>query len=340
MSMMMGALVVIVLMHVIAGLLIHQTVEPYLRDESQPIALRREVFDYYGTFWRCTITMFEISLANWAPSCRVLINHYSEWYGIFFLVYRCGIGFAVLTVVQAVFIQQTIQSAQRNEEFAVWQKRKEQESQTQKLIKAFNNLDESGDGFITWNEFQPLLDSSDELGKEGRALMSLLGVDVKDAESLFSILAAGDDKIDLEEFINGMQNMNGMAKALDLVGLQHIVRRVETKMDKFLNGGESISQNSFQPQRYQEDGKRRISITKQLPNPAVTHTESIGSSYGNSDSILERRGCSRIENGRVESKASLPFSPIAESPGKGNHEGGEAERKPVSLLPSVYSTTE
>jgi hypothetical protein len=234
MNMMLGALMVIVLMHVIAGLLIHQLVEPFLRDESQPIELRREVFDYYGTFWRCTITMFEISLANWAPSCRVLLNYVSESFGIFFLIYRCGIGFAVLTVVQAVFIQQTIQSAQRNEEFALWQKRKEQDKQLQALMKAFNNLDESGDGYVTWNEFMPILDATNDLGKEGRALMSLLGVDVKDAESLFKILAAGDDKIDLHEFVTGMQNMNGMAKALDLVALQHSTRRIETKIDRFM----------------------------------------------------------------------------------------------------------
>ena len=37
----------------------------------------------------------EILFANWSPPCRVLVDNVSEWFSIFFLVYRCIIGFAV-----------------------------------------------------------------------------------------------------------------------------------------------------------------------------------------------------------------------------------------------------
>lgn len=51
-----------------------------------------QVFLYYGTFSRTTLSMFEILFANWAPACRVLVENVSEWFSLFFLAYRCDIG--------------------------------------------------------------------------------------------------------------------------------------------------------------------------------------------------------------------------------------------------------
>lgn len=34
------------------------------------------------------LTMFEILFANWSPPCRVLVDNLSEWFSIFFLLYR------------------------------------------------------------------------------------------------------------------------------------------------------------------------------------------------------------------------------------------------------------
>ena len=41
-----------------------------------------------GTFTRTFLSMFEIMFANWSPPCRVLVEHVSEWFSIFFLLYR------------------------------------------------------------------------------------------------------------------------------------------------------------------------------------------------------------------------------------------------------------
>ena len=34
--------------------------------------------------------------ANWGPACRVVVEDISEWFAIFFLLYRCVFGFALL----------------------------------------------------------------------------------------------------------------------------------------------------------------------------------------------------------------------------------------------------
>ena len=54
-----------------------------------------QVFLHYGTFTRTFLSMFEILFANWSPPCRVLVENVSEWFSVFFLLYRCVLGFAV-----------------------------------------------------------------------------------------------------------------------------------------------------------------------------------------------------------------------------------------------------
>lgn len=66
-----------------------------------------------------------IMFANWAPACRVLVENVSEWFSVFFLVYRCVVGFAVLNVVSAVFVQQALKTASSDEELAFRQKQRD-----------------------------------------------------------------------------------------------------------------------------------------------------------------------------------------------------------------------
>merc|ERR1719335_2078245 len=125
-------------------MLLAQLVEPFINDPNEPEELRMRVFAYYGTFWRAMITMFEITFANWAPTCRLLIDNVSETFGIFFLLHKCVVGFAMLSVIQAVFIQQTMKSAQLDEDFMIQQKRREKDSYAAKLRAVFQQLDTSG----------------------------------------------------------------------------------------------------------------------------------------------------------------------------------------------------
>eukprot|EP00913_Durusdinium_trenchii_P020487 g19246.t1 len=107
-----------------------------------------EVYQYYGTFTRSFLTMFEIMFANWGPPCRVLVDNVSEWFSAFFLFYRCVLGFAVLNVVNAVFVQQTMKTASSDEDLAFKQKQKDMATYTKKVKKLFSTIDYSGDGSI------------------------------------------------------------------------------------------------------------------------------------------------------------------------------------------------
>jgi hypothetical protein len=216
------SLVVLLVIQSVAGMLLSQLVAPYINDESQPVELRKEVFRHYGTFWRSMITMFEITFANWAPTCRLLIDNVNELFGIFFLVYRCLVGFAMLSVIQAVFIQQTMKSAQLDDDFVIAQRIREKQAYSEKLYRVFRQLDTSGDGHVSWREFEALLTEP-----RMKLLMSTLEVDVRELETLFKLLDDGDGFISPDEFIEGLQRMKGNAKALDLMALTRSVQRIE-----------------------------------------------------------------------------------------------------------------
>merc|ERR1719265_1089130 len=88
------SLFVLFLIHTACAMLLSQLVEPFLKSETDPSDLHQQdvktqVFAYYGTFWRSMITMFEITFANWVPSCRLLVDKVDELYGLFYLLYRC-----------------------------------------------------------------------------------------------------------------------------------------------------------------------------------------------------------------------------------------------------------
>jgi hypothetical protein len=215
----------LLLIHLVAALLLSQMVEPFINDADMPEDIRKRVFGYYGTFWRSMITMFEITFANWAITCRLLVDHVSEWFGLFFILYRCIVGFAMLSVIQAVFIQQTMKSAQLDDDFMVQQKSREKDAHAAKLAKIFERLDTSGDGQVSWDEFEMLVSDS-----RMKLLMHSLEVDVRDLEMLFHMLADDEGRISSDEFIAGLQRIKGPAQAFDLVTLLGITRRIEAKL--------------------------------------------------------------------------------------------------------------
>jgi len=163
----------------VAGIVVSELCYSFLRDSDDPEA-RAVVYQYYGTFTRTILTMFEIMFANWGPACRVLVENVSEWFSVFFLVYRCVMGFAVLNVVGAVFVQQALKTAASDEDLAFRQKERDIASYNGKVKKLFCSIDGSGDGNISLDEFTKLVQSP-----KLKFWMSQLELEYHDLLSLF-----------------------------------------------------------------------------------------------------------------------------------------------------------
>eukprot|EP00931_Biecheleriopsis_adriatica_P005368 TRINITY_DN106892_c0_g1_i1.p1 TRINITY_DN106892_c0_g1~~TRINITY_DN106892_c0_g1_i1.p1 ORF type:complete len:606 (-),score=111.03 TRINITY_DN106892_c0_g1_i1:97-1914(-) len=218
------SLFVLFIIQCIGAMLVIYSTQRYMLDENEDIELRRLVFKYYGNFSRCMLTMFEILFANWIVPCRVLVDHVSEYFSAVFILYRCLIGFAVLNVVNAVFIQRTMKVAQDDQEFIVQQKQQAAESFSLRLEALFKELDTSGDGSLTWEEFSIVIQDV-----RIAALLESMEVDTNDLARLFSLLDNGDGAISPQEFSHGILTMKGQAKSIDVASILQCVKRIHSQ---------------------------------------------------------------------------------------------------------------
>jgi len=206
----------------LAAMLVSQLLFEYLRNEPELLQPQEEIYEKFGTFTRALLTMFEISLANWAPIVRLLMNNVSEWYAFFFLFYRCCVGFSVLAVISAVFISETMKVAANNKDILLMQRERAKNAYTKHLKMLFRTLDDSKDGFLSWDEFSHALANND-----AKMWLSALEVDPQQAETLFRMLDKGSGVISVDEFILGIMQLKGPAKSIDVVHLLSLVRRLD-----------------------------------------------------------------------------------------------------------------
>lgn len=223
------SLCLLLVIQCIAGMLLMQLLQTYLQDGSIEASVRREVFRYYGTFSLTLLTMFEVLFANWAPACRILVDNVSEVFSIGFIVYRCLVGFAVLNVVSAVFLQQTMKVAAADQDVALQQRQTATEAYTKKLETFFKKLDKSGDGYLTWAEFSAVL-SSPKL----QHWLGTLELETDDLVNLFNMMDDGDGEISLEDFLHGARHLRGSARSIDVAEVLATSRRTEAKIEAVL----------------------------------------------------------------------------------------------------------
>jgi len=256
----------------VAGMVVSALSREFIEDESQDPSVREAVFRYYGTFTRTFLSMFEILFANWGPPCRIVVENISEWFSVFFLLYRCVLGFAVLNVVNAVFVQQTMKTATSDEELAFKQKEREMAMYTRKVRKLFNSMDETGDGCLNLEEFQKLAQSP-----KLKFWMSQLELEYHDLLSLFEFLDNGDGEITPAEFIEGASRLRGSAKAVDIWRLETKVEVLMGEVLKTLSANEgedpgvSHVQTVFNRSHYQHIH----SIAKESKGPGPVTTPSV-----------------------------------------------------------------
>lgn len=217
------SLLFLLVIQLIAAMMVCLMVRPYLQDESNDQLERSAVYRFYGTFSGAVLTLFEVFFANWSPACRILTDNVTEWYSLLFLIYRCAIGFAVINVVNAVFVQQTLQVAKGDEEVLFLEKQKAEEKYFKNVAKIFEKLDTSGDGLLSWSEFEQLLEDP-----KLRFLLDKLEIAAGDLKVLFDLLDdTGDGEISVEEFIEGVTRFKGNAKSLDVGQVLLRSRRLE-----------------------------------------------------------------------------------------------------------------
>merc|ERR550514_1169283 len=143
-----GALIwsfVFLLFVMIAGSIVVTTlIQDSIMDPDGDAEIQQACYDYFGRFSHSMITIWEITLATgaWATTGRLLIFNISEWYVLFFVPYVWGVSFAVLRVITALFIKETLQAAGPDPEVALVKRKKKTAKEHEMLRMLFDEADE------------------------------------------------------------------------------------------------------------------------------------------------------------------------------------------------------
>eukprot|EP00747_Dinoflagellata_sp_TGD_P125198 gnl/TRDRNA2_/TRDRNA2_174121_c1_seq9.p1 gnl/TRDRNA2_/TRDRNA2_174121_c1~~gnl/TRDRNA2_/TRDRNA2_174121_c1_seq9.p1 ORF type:complete len:347 (+),score=30.31 gnl/TRDRNA2_/TRDRNA2_174121_c1_seq9:107-1042(+) len=227
----MWSFVLILFVQVGSGLLLSNLLQTYLNDDSVDVDDRIAVFQYFGTFERTIVTMFEIAMANWVPSCRLLMKNLSTWFGIFYIVYRCMICFCIVRVVAAVFVTETKRIADADLELTARKRHMAKKEFLGHLSELFVELDHNGDGMLTRSEFDCLMED-----ETLAFFFNELDIPTKDLQGLFDMLDDGDGNIYLKEFFAGVQRVRGPARSIDIVTVLMSVRDISKQMESVMQG--------------------------------------------------------------------------------------------------------
>jgi len=232
----------ILFLQVAVGMVLQQVISIWLEDPSNDIEARLRVFNYFGSFTRTMMTMFEITLANWVVTCRILMTDVSEWYGLFYIIYRCMFCFGALKVVTAIFIAQTNRAMAKDDDLVTMMQEQERVMFRKKMEEMFTGLDTSRDGYLTWSEFQAIATSP-----LWSAWGDKLGLPMSDLVNLFDLLAGKDGFVSCNEFFNGVQRLKGYAKSIDMVWLlSEVTKLVDGNKRRVLSIGEASESGSPQ----------------------------------------------------------------------------------------------
>eukprot|EP00930_Biecheleria_cincta_P029945 TRINITY_DN20777_c0_g2_i1.p1 TRINITY_DN20777_c0_g2~~TRINITY_DN20777_c0_g2_i1.p1 ORF type:complete len:616 (-),score=112.55 TRINITY_DN20777_c0_g2_i1:236-2083(-) len=211
------SLILLLILNIVGGLILCQSLHSFVVDATQDFEDRLWVNRFYGNAAKSIYTMFEVTNSGgWPNYARPLIEKVSGWYASFYMLYVSLVIFAIIRIISALFLKETLAAAQADAAFAVQETAKHKEKYKEKLHDIFREADVSGDGVITREEFEDALENPVVLSYFG-----LLEIEIHEVEPLFDLLDDGDGQVTISEFCNGIMRLKGQARALDVISIMH-----------------------------------------------------------------------------------------------------------------------
>ncbi|CAE7470067.1 Scn11a [Symbiodinium natans] len=211
------SMILLLLLNIAFALMMAQALQTFILDERADLDTRILMNQYYGSFTQAFYTIFEVTHSgSWPSRVRPVLDSVDPWYAALFLPYIALVVFAVIRVVTALFIKETLASAANDAELVIEETRRNALEYQEKLEELFQIVDDDGDGHLTPSEFVEAMSLPSV-----QQYMKFLDVSVRDVRPLFDILSEGDGLITIAEFCKGLMQLKGQARALDIVILQH-----------------------------------------------------------------------------------------------------------------------
>mmetsp|Transcript_66034 Transcript_66034/g.146682 ORF Transcript_66034/g.146682 Transcript_66034/m.146682 type:complete len:286 (+) Transcript_66034:263-1120(+) len=213
------------------ALILGNLLQDFIKDESQNLDDREWVWRHYGTAYRATYTLYEVTFAgNWPTNVRPVLERVSQTFVIFYLLYITIIVFAVIRVISAIFLKDTLDEAHNDAQHLVLDRMRKKAEYIDRLEGVFKTLDVHGAGTLSEEGLNNML-----ANPKVKAYFQTLEVDVQEGHALFHLLDNGDGEVTLDEFIDGIMRCKGPARAIDTVALHADVKLLDNKVSKLIH---------------------------------------------------------------------------------------------------------
>lgn len=179
-----------------------------------------------------------LTLDSWNGIARPLMKYI--WWSIFYFYAYISIGAVVLlNLVTAAIVDNAMKNSRKDEDQLLVEKQEQQKQLMDEFRAMFGMVDVSGDGNLTWDEFQDAFEVPEVATK-----LKMLDFEKSSCHELFSLLDTGDGSLSLGEFFEGIQGMEGPAKAKDSFKLLKHVERIERSLQSLVDGAASKPEKS------------------------------------------------------------------------------------------------
>lgn len=135
--------------------------------------------------------------------------------------------FAVMRVVGALFLQNTLKMASADEEMMHVEKMNKKKAYMERLRTFLQNSDKDGNGNMDEAELGVVLQRADIA-----SWLDAIGLETHEVMGLFNVLDDGHGEITHEELLNGMMKLSGGVRAIDSVVMQRDIKRVLRGVDQ------------------------------------------------------------------------------------------------------------
>lgn len=215
-----------------SGLVMAQLVSEYIDDPAGDLERRLWVFRHYGSGARAFYTLFEATLSGgWPNYARDLIEEVSTWYAIFWIFYVLLVVFAVMRVVSALFLQNTLKMASADDEMMHLEKMQKKNAYISKLKAFLESSDKDGSGTMDRHELEGVLARPDIITWLGN-----IGLEEPEVMGLFHVLGGDEEgEITHSDLLDGMMKLSGGVRAIDSVLMQRDMKRIISVLEGINN---------------------------------------------------------------------------------------------------------
>lgn len=169
------------------------------------------VQEHFGDVAKALLTLFQVmTLDSWTAIARPLMK-YSDVVAPFFIGFILIAVLSLGNLVTAVIIKIAEEMAAQDEEMASREKREASMREIEDLKEIFLEIDMDKSGKLSKDEYEEALESNQRV----QIKFDLLGIGVDEREEVFDLLDTGNGEITVEQFANGLRDMQGEAKAKD-----------------------------------------------------------------------------------------------------------------------------